>query len=134
MGFRSKDEVREAVLGWLERTERAFDAEFDMLADPDVEDRWKPRVGPPATSRGYHGVSQTSAYYALSLLHANEEIERAKRVFRRVLEARVLDEESSRYGEFKLIYEALDDDVLDSNTTFFACFFCLLLRPSSYSC
>ncbi|MEE2753912.1 MAG: hypothetical protein VX910_08000, partial [Candidatus Latescibacterota bacterium] len=122
MGFRSKEEVRKAVREWLGRTEKAFDPDFDMLVEADLEDRWKSRVGPPATSRGYHGVSQTSAYYALCLLYTDEKAERASRVLRRVLEARVLDKGSPRYGEFKLIYEALDDDVLDSNTTFFTCF------------
>jgi hypothetical protein len=131
MGFRSEEEVEKAVRGWLGRTEKAFDPDFDMLVEADLEDRWKSRVGLPATSRGYHGVSQTSAYYALSLLYADEKTERASRVLRRVLEARVLDEGSPRYGEFKLIYEALDDDVLDSNTTFFTCF-ALLVAAFEY--
>ena len=122
MGLRSKEEVQKAIRAWLKRTEKAFDPDFDMLVEPDLQDRWKSRVGLPETSRGYHGVSQTSAYYALSLLRANEKTERATRILRRVLEARVYDEASPRYGEFKLIYEALDDDVLDSNTTFFVCF------------
>lgn len=116
--MRSPEEVEEALRKYVARCDEEFDEEFGLMAGP-AQERWKKRLGPPATERGYHGTSQGSSYYALSLLRLGEKVERARKVYSRVLEAQVTDKSSRRYGEFKLIYEALDDDVLDGNTTFF---------------
>ena len=120
--FRSEQEVRTAVRSWTECVESIFDEEFGLCVVPEGPlslERWIPRLGEPATEKGYHGVSQDSTYYALSLLRIDKDREHACKIIRRVLEAQVRDETSERHGEFKLIYEAEGNDVLDSNTVFF---------------
>lgn len=122
--MRSPEEVRTAVRVWTECIKDVFDDEFGLCLVPEGPislERWKPRLGAPATGRGYHGIGQDSTYYALSLLMLGENIDRAQKILTRLLEAQVRDASSERYGEFKLIYEAEGDDVLDPNTVFFVC-------------
>ena len=118
--FRSLSEVEEAIRIWTDMMAKVYDEPFGLCLGGDVP-RWQPRLGPPATEAGYHGVSQDSTYYAFSLLRLGEDVERARTILDRVLEAQVRDPDSHRYGEFKLIYEAQGNDVLDGNTTFFVC-------------
>ena len=124
--MKTPQEVQEAVRAWVRRIEKIYDEDFGMCLLPEhmdiySVDRWKARLGPAASPRGYHGVSQDSTYYALSLLRLGEKPERARKILRRVLEAQVRDESSRRHGAFKLVYEAAGNDVLDGNTTFFVC-------------
>ena len=113
-------DVEEAIGIWAAEMAKLYDEPFGLCLGGDVP-RWQARLGPPATEAGYHGVSQDSTYYALALLRLGTDVERAQTIIRRVLEAQVSDPDSHRYGEFKLIYEAAGNDVLDGNTIFFVC-------------
>jgi len=119
--FRTEEEVRRAVDLWLEQRHPQYDSTFGLLLlTPPTVERWRARLGPPATSVGYHDPVGSSLY-ALALLFAEREREAVHRIVSRVLEAQVLERNSPLFGEFKLVYEASGDDILDSNATFFCC-------------
>lgn len=132
LAMRSPEEVRQVVKGYVDRADPQYDEEFGLLVvGLRVEERWRERVGPPASERGYHDTFQGSPYYALSLLRVGEKVERARKIFGRVLETQVKIKDHPRYGQFKKIYEANDGDVLDGNTTFFVSF-ALILAVKEY--
>ena len=121
INIRSEEEVREALLPWLEMVSEDYDEAFGMLAFSEMPERFLHCLGPPATSRGYHGGMQGTPWFLLALLFTDRKLDQVPKIIERILETQVTDKNSESYGAFRHIYEALEHHVVDTNGSFFVC-------------